>query len=150
AVPRGQHDHRRPHTFTAQPLEDGEAVHAGQPDVEDHQVEGAAASEHQGGLTVGGVGGGVSRGAQTLLEEGDDAGVVFGDENSAHCDAVLRVSAEQAVPVVPAGSRTGRSMPKVAPCPTVLSTHAEPWCASAMARTMASPSPAPPRSVAGP
>jgi hypothetical protein len=98
AVAGGEDDHRDVDPGLAEPPEHGEPVHLGQSDVEDEQVELAAAGVVVGGLPVGHRGRGEAVAAQPLLEEGRDPPLVLGDEHAVHRAASRRA----------AGRRRGR------------------------------------------
>ena len=73
-------------------------------------------------------------GAQPLLEEGHDTRLVLGDQDPGH-PSVLALVVD--------GLRRAGSTVNVAPAPGVLASPTRPPCASAIASTIARPSPAP-------
>src|SRR5690606_6449202 len=127
----------------AQASQHFEAVQARQPHVEDEQVEGTGRGQRPRLATVTGDRRAVTTGPQALVDEARQLLVVLGDEDGAHGP-----SGPSAVPGCgpsdPACSPTGRTRAKTAPRPGSPPTSTRPPCPSAMARTIASPRPAPP------
>ena len=83
-VAGGEHDDRHPAALGAQLVEDLEAVHAGQADVEHHQVEAARERLVEAGRSVGGDGRLVALGPQALGHERGDALLVLDDQDLGH------------------------------------------------------------------
>jgi hypothetical protein len=83
-VPRGEDHHRHPGALGAQLVEQFEAVHAGQADVEDDEVELVAQRVVQPGRAVLGHRRLVSLRAEALGDEGGDALLVLDDQDPCH------------------------------------------------------------------
>ena len=97
-VARGQHDHRHPGALGAELVEHLEAVQPGQPDVEHHQVVGAAQRLVQAGVAVGDRGHHVPLGLESLGDEGGDPLLVLHDQDAGHAcsSSVGRVISKRA------------------------------------------------------
>ena len=87
---RGEHDHRQPLARGAQVAEHVEPVLAGQPEVEDQQVEVLVVGERVDARPVADDRGREAARAQPLLQERRQARLVLGDQDPAHGERARR------------------------------------------------------------
>src|SRR5690554_5278125 len=124
----GEDDHGQTLAPPSDLGQDFVTVHERKPEVEDNQVEVLVASGVGGGSPVLDDQCRVSGGPESLLQEGRYAGLVFCDQDSGQGSSSNGTAGSSMVNLVRPGLE---SSPTVPPCP------------STMARTIASPSPAP-------
>src|SRR5918996_5140116 len=130
-VASGEDDHRKAEASVPQLAEHRQAVDVRKTQVEHDEVELAIVGESPRGIAVRGHLRRVSVRAQPLLQEAGESCLVLDDQDPAH--AISSVGC----------CSTGTTTSNRAPEPGSLLSSTRPPCASAIARTMASPRPTP-------